>query len=121
MEAVERAVAQDKEERARAQMGEPSRSYVRLPSKEFDELLTLAGAPRKLLEKKFRGHLDRLKQLGYEFFSQEGAGERNDRPTEIVVISKASVVQYAKSEIELIRKKDVEHQQKSRAVKKNTR
>jgi len=42
-------------------------------------------------------------------------------PTEIVVISKASVVQYAKSEIELIRKKDAEHQQKSRAVKKNTR
>jgi|SRR6516165_1712265 len=98
--------------------GEPSRSYVRLPGKEFDELLTAAGAPRKLLRKKFKGHLNRLKQLGYEFFPQEGTGKRKNRPIESVVILKEYSVQYAKSEIERIRKKDTQHQQKIRAVKK---
>jgi hypothetical protein len=113
VEAVERGQALDALDRARAQRGEPSHFYVRLPSGEFDELLTAEGAPRELLRKKERAHLNRFEQLGYEFYPLEG--EQAGGRVKGAIILKEFVRRYARSESELLRSQERERARERRA------
>jgi hypothetical protein len=120
VEAVERTIARDLDERERAASGELTESYVKVPSKEFNGLLSEANAHPKLLKIKLKGHLDRLRRLKFDFHPLKGAAQGRDRFRGGAIILKDFAIRYAKTESERMRKKDTQNQQKSRAVKKNT-